>query len=118
MTDTPDFEAMAREKHLCDVCQGCRDFGFCVGAIILREVDAKAFERGLEAARGTPFEWRRVNDEPFEFAIRQGRHGDEFIKTTDGECLRRAAPNTRRPVPGGEIGGGADAPHSAPPPPL
>jgi hypothetical protein len=41
----------------------------------------------LEAA----LEWRRVNDEPFEYAIRQGPHGDEFIKTTDGACLRRAA---------------------------
>jgi hypothetical protein len=41
----------------------------------------------LEAA----LEWRRVNDEPFEYAIRQGQHGDEFIRATDGACLRRAA---------------------------
>lgn len=34
-------------------------------------------------------EWRRVNDEPFEYAIRQGPIGDEFVKLPDGSCLRR-----------------------------
>lgn len=33
-------------------------------------------------------QWRRVNSEPFEYAIRQGPHGDEFVKLDDG-CLRR-----------------------------
>jgi hypothetical protein len=33
--------------------------------------------------------WRRVNDEPFEYAIRQGPHGDEFVKMPNGDCLRR-----------------------------
>lgn len=33
--------------------------------------------------------WQRVNDEPFEYAIQQGPHGDEFIKLLDGSCLRR-----------------------------
>lgn len=33
--------------------------------------------------------WRRVNDEPFEYAIQQGPHGDEFVKLLDGSCLRR-----------------------------
>lgn len=34
-------------------------------------------------------QWRRVNGEPFEYAIQQGRHGDEFVKLIDGSCLRR-----------------------------
>lgn len=34
--------------------------------------------------------WQRVNDEPFEYAIQQGPHGDEFVKLLDGSCLRRA----------------------------
>lgn len=34
-------------------------------------------------------EWRRVNHEPFEYAIRQGPNGDEFVKLPDGSCLRR-----------------------------
>lgn len=34
--------------------------------------------------------WRRVNDEPFEYAIQQGPHGDEFVKLLDGSCLRRS----------------------------
>lgn len=33
--------------------------------------------------------WQRVNDEPFEYAIQQGRFGDEFVKLLNGECLRR-----------------------------
>jgi hypothetical protein len=35
--------------------------------------------------------WRRINNEPFEYAIQQGRHGDEFVKLLDGSCLRRPA---------------------------
>jgi hypothetical protein len=35
--------------------------------------------------------WSRVNDEPFEYAITQGDHGDEFVKQSDGTCLRRPA---------------------------
>ena len=34
--------------------------------------------------------WARVNDEPFEYAIQQGQHGDEFVKLLNGTCLRRA----------------------------
>jgi hypothetical protein len=30
-----------------------------------------------------------VNGEPFEYAIQQGRFGDEFVKLLDGSCLRR-----------------------------
>lgn len=37
----------------------------------------------------TDIQWRRVNDEPFEYAIQQGRVGDEFVKLLDGSCLRR-----------------------------
>lgn len=33
--------------------------------------------------------WARVNDEPFEYAIQQGPHGDEFVKLLNGACLRR-----------------------------
>jgi hypothetical protein len=33
--------------------------------------------------------WMRVNDEPFEYAIQQGRNGDEFVKLLNGTCLRR-----------------------------
>ena len=39
--------------------------------------------------------WQRVNDEPFEYAIQQGPHGDEFVKLLDGSCLRRAASISR-----------------------
>jgi len=35
--------------------------------------------------------WQRVNDEPFEYAIQQGPHGDEFVKLIGGSCLRRSA---------------------------
>jgi hypothetical protein len=40
-------------------------------------------------------EWRRVNGEPFEYAIQQGPCGDEFVKLLDGSCLRRMAPLAR-----------------------
>lgn len=33
--------------------------------------------------------WQRVNAEPFEYCIQQGRFGDEFVKLLDGSCLRR-----------------------------
>jgi len=36
-----------------------------------------------------PFEWRRVNGALFEYAIRQGPHGDEFVKDADGQLLQR-----------------------------
>jgi hypothetical protein len=36
--------------------------------------------------------WRRVNTDPFEYAIQQGPHGDEFVKLLDGTCLRRPLP--------------------------
>lgn len=39
--------------------------------------------------------WQRVNDEPFEYAIQQGRFGDEFVKLLDGTCLRRPTPAER-----------------------
>jgi hypothetical protein len=35
--------------------------------------------------------WQRVNDEPFEYAIQQGPHGDEFVKLIGNICLRRTA---------------------------
>lgn len=35
------------------------------------------------------YEWRRINDEMFEYAIKQGQFGDEFVKLPDGSCLRR-----------------------------
>lgn len=34
------------------------------------------------------YQWRQVNGEPFEYAIQQGPHGDDFVKV-GGECLRR-----------------------------
>jgi len=37
--------------------------------------------------------WQRIDEEPFEYAIQQGPHGDAFVKLLDGSCLRRAAPN-------------------------
>lgn len=33
--------------------------------------------------------WQRVNDDGFEYAIKQGPHGDEFV-VMGGLCLRRA----------------------------
>lgn len=33
--------------------------------------------------------YRKVNDEPFEYAIQQGPNGDEFVKLLNGTCLRR-----------------------------
>lgn len=41
-------------------------------------------------------QWRRVNDEPYEYAIQQGPHGDEFVKLLDGSCLRR--PQAWQPI--------------------
>ena len=47
---------------------------------------------------GTPHEWRgfaediqwrQVNSEPFEYAICQGLHGDEFVKLDDGYLRRK-----------------------------
>ncbi len=34
--------------------------------------------------------WRRINDEPYEYAIQRGFTGDEFVKLLSGEYLRRA----------------------------
>jgi hypothetical protein len=42
--------------------------------------------------------WQIVNDEPFEYAIQLGPHGDEFVKLLNGECLRR--PISRTPAEG------------------
>lgn len=36
--------------------------------------------------------WQRVNDQPYQYAIQQGPHGDEFVKLLDGACLRRDLP--------------------------
>jgi hypothetical protein len=33
--------------------------------------------------------WQSVNDEPYEYAIQQGLHGNEFVKLPNGTCLRR-----------------------------
>lgn len=49
--------------------------------------------------------WRRINDEPFEYAIQKGPHGDEFVKLLDGPCLRRPL---SWPEPRGEIIGRRD----------
>lgn len=43
-------------------------------------------------AGGEAVAWGRVNDEPFEYAIQQGPHGDEFVKLLDGPSLRRPLP--------------------------
>lgn len=45
------------------------------------------------AGMGEPVAWRRVNGEPFEYAIQQGPHGDEFVKLLDGSCLCRTVPD-------------------------
>lgn len=44
--------------------------------------------------------WQRVNTEPFEYAIQQGRFGDEFVKLLDGTCLRRIPVDVARPTCG------------------
>ncbi len=33
--------------------------------------------------------WARVNDEPFEYAIQKGQHGDEFVRLLNGWFLHR-----------------------------
>jgi hypothetical protein len=44
--------------------------------------------------------WSCVNSEPFEYAIQQGPHGDEFVKLINGKCLRRScAPLLAIPAP-------------------
>lgn len=44
--------------------------------------------------------WSRVNSEPFEYAIQQGPHGDEFVKLINGKCLKRScAPLLAIPAP-------------------
>jgi Lar family restriction alleviation protein len=35
--------------------------------------------------------WSRVNDEPFEYAIQIGPHGDAFVKLLNGRFLKRRA---------------------------
>ena len=42
--------------------------------------------------------WAIVNDEPFEYAIQQCPHGDEFVKLINGECLRRPITPSLSPV--------------------
>jgi hypothetical protein len=51
---------------------------------IRSELYEKVFPRTPTSVR-----WQRVNDEPFEYAIQQGLHGDEFVKLPNRECLRR-----------------------------
>lgn len=47
----------------------------------------RAPAQGWDACRD--IRWQRVNDEPFEYAIQQGPHGDAFVKLLNGMCLRR-----------------------------
>jgi hypothetical protein len=79
----------------------------CRGELFNRE-DREVIEsaRKLGDAQGQgltdDIRWQRVNDEPFEYAIQQGAHGDEFVKLLNGNCLRRAltpAPGTREALP-------------------
>jgi hypothetical protein len=35
------------------------------------------------------FDWRRVNDEHREYAVRLGRFGDEFVRDSAGQCISR-----------------------------
>lgn len=51
-------------------------------------------EQAIEAA-ADQIRWAQVNDEPFEYAIQQDPHGDEFVKLLDGSCLRRALQPSR-----------------------
>jgi hypothetical protein len=54
------------------------------------EMEAIAQEATRRFAAPGSFRWQRVNDEPFEYAIKQGRFGDEFVKFPDGECVKRS----------------------------
>ncbi len=47
---------------------------------------------------GEDIQWRRVNDEPYEYAVQQGPHGVEFVKLLNGACLCRTLliPSTGR----------------------
>jgi hypothetical protein len=49
---------------------------------------------GSASPSGEQIRWGRLNDEPYEYAIQQGPHGDEFVKLLNGECLRRAHKST------------------------
>jgi hypothetical protein len=61
----------------------------------LEVIQAEAFTAAqppaapVENKKGDQIHWLKVNDEPFEYAIQQGPHGDEFVKLLNGECLRR-----------------------------
>lgn len=46
-----------------------------------------AAQRSFDCGEGV--QWRRVNDEPYEYAVQQGPHGDEFVKLSNGSCLCR-----------------------------
>lgn len=45
----------------------------------------------VHEARGfVDYQWRQVNGDPVEYAIRNGPNGDEFVKDSNGKCLSRA----------------------------
>jgi hypothetical protein len=54
----------------------------------IRRETRRTMETSTE--RASLIQWRRVNAEPFEYAIQQGPHGDEFVGLLDGSCLRRS----------------------------
>jgi len=45
---------------------------------------------GQQAEEPEGIQWTRINAEPFEYAVQQGRFGNEFVKLANGTCLRRA----------------------------
>jgi hypothetical protein len=74
-------QAILEDEVYCDRFDGTYDYGDAVSRIVALHTPAQ----GAEGIR-----WARVNDEPFEYAIQQGPHGDEFVKLINGLCLRRS----------------------------
>ena len=68
--------------------------GTSLGDALHFESAAAEIERlraaGQQAEEPEGIQWTRINAEPFEYAVQQGRFGNEFVKLANGTCLRRA----------------------------
>lgn len=102
--DRPDREGVGERKHPGFGTSGCNchHMTFCPDLEFSHyDEDQPVFKWKAATPDTAPKEaaeavaWRRVNDEPFEYAIQQGPHGDAFVTLLNGTCLRRPLPPPR-----------------------